>query len=133
MTISLELDNRQYLDIEYYCSINNLTIQEYLTDIITEKHSLNKFGDLNEIIPVAIEESTVKAKKRGRPKKDIEPQIIESVSEKEQPTKVEVKETKQSKEVTNAEQKSGISKEEIKSEVKIVKPTVKRKRALKTL
>lgn len=133
MTINLELDNRQYLDIEYYCSTNNLTIQEYLIDIITEKHSLNKFGDLNEIIPVAIEESTVKAKRRGRPKKNIEPQIIESVSEEGVPTKVEPKKTEQSKETTKVEQKSEMSKEEIKSEVKIVKPTVKRKRVLKTL
>lgn len=131
MTISLELDNRQYLDIEYYCSINNLTIQEYLTDIITEKHSLNKFGDLNGIIPVAIEESTVKAKKRGRPKKKIEPQIIHNVSE--EPTKVEPKETEQYKDTTKVEQESEMPKEEIKSEVKIVKPTVKRKRVLKTL
>ena len=111
MTISIELDDRQYRDIELYCNINNIKINDYLTDIITEKHMLNKYGDLNEIMPVAIEENKTKIKKRGRPKKDAEPQSeIEAVAEG---VTVEITENR-----------------EVET---VVKPTVKRKRTLKTI
>ena len=82
MTISIELDDRQYRDIESYCDMNNIKVNDYLTDIITEKHLTNKYGDLNEIMSVSIEEDKTKIKKRGRSKKDEEPQSeIEAVVE----------------------------------------------------
>ena len=122
MTISIELDDRQYRDIELYCNINNIKINDYLTDIITEKHMLNKYGDLNEIMPVAIEEDKTKIKKRGRPKKDTEPQseIGTLVEEKKEDTNEE-KENKMVEITENREVET------------VVKPTVKRKRTLKTI
>lgn len=118
MTISIELDDRQYRDIELYCNMNNIKINDYLADIITEKHMLNKYGDLNEIMPVAIEEDKTKIKKRGRPKKDTEPQSeIGTVVE-------EKKEEKENKTVEITENR------EVET---VVKPTVKRKRTLKTI
>lgn len=122
MTISIELDDRQYRDIELYCNMNNIKINDYLTDIITEKHMLNKYGDLNEIMPVAIEENKTKIKKRGRPKKDTEPQS-------EIGTVVEEK-----KEDTNEETENKMVEITENREVEtVVKPTVKRKRTLKTI
>lgn len=122
MTISIELDDRQYRDIELYCNINNIKINDYLTDIITEKHMLNKYGDLNEIMPVAIEENKTKIKKRGRPKKDTEPQSeIKAVVEEK-------------KEDTNEETENKMVEITENREVEtVVKPTVKRKRTLKTI
>ena len=122
MTISIELDDRQYRDIELYCNINNIKINDYLTDIITEKHMLNKYGDLNEIMPVAIEEDKTKIKKRGRPKKDTEPQSeIKAVVEEK-------------KEDTNEEKENNMGEITENREVEtVVKPTVKRKRTLKTI
>ena len=118
MTISIELDNRQYRDIELYCNMNNIKINDYLTDIISEKHMINKYGDLNDIMPVAIEENKTKIKKRGRPKKDTEPQSeIEAVAEG-------VNEEKENKMVEITENR------EVET---VVKPTVKRKRTLKTI
>ena len=118
MTISIELDDRQYRDIESYCDMNNIKVNDYLTDIITEKHMLNKYGDLNEIMSVAIEEDKTKIKKRGRPKKDIEPQSeIEAVIEE----KKEETENKMVEITENLEDET------------VVKPTVKRKRTLKTI
>lgn len=64
MKIELELDDRQYGDIERYCQANNLNIQEYIVEIISNGHSINKFGDLNDTITKAVEESVVSAKKR---------------------------------------------------------------------
>lgn len=122
MTISIELDDRQYRDIELYCNMNNIKINDYLTDIITEKHMLNKYGDLNEIMSVSIEEDKTKIKKRGRPKKDTEPQS-------EIGTVVEEK-----KEDTNEETENKMVEITENREVEtVVKPTVKRKRTLKTI
>lgn len=122
MTISIELDDRQYRDIELYCNMNNIKINDYLTDIITEKHMINKYGDLNEIMPVAIEENKTKIKKRGRPKKDTEPQteIGTVVEEKKEDTNEET-ENKMVEITENREAET------------VVKPTVKRKRTLKTI
>ena len=118
MTISIELDDRQYRDIESYCDMNNIKVNDYLTDIITEKHMINKYGDLNEIMPVAIEENKTKIKKRGRPKKDTETQleigtVAEGVNEENENKMVEITENREAETV--------------------VKPTVKRKRTLKTI
>lgn len=118
MIISIELDDRQYRDIELYCNMNNIKINDYLTDIITEKHMINKYGDLNEIMSVAIEEDKTKIKKRGRPKKDTEPQseIEAVVKEKKEETENNMGEITENREVET-----------------VVKPTVKRKRTLKTI
>lgn len=70
MLLELEINDRQYNDISSFCEANNLQVQDYIMSLITEKHSLNKFGDLNNLIPKAIDESTVVVKKRGRPKKN---------------------------------------------------------------
>ena len=122
MTISIELDDRQYRDIELYCNMNNIKINDYLTDIISEKHMINKYGDLNDIMPVAIEENKTKIKKRGRPKKDTETQseIGAVVEEKKEDTNEET-ENKMVEITENREVET------------VVKPTVKRKRTLKTI
>ena len=122
MTISIELDDRQYRDIESYCDMNNIKVNDYLTDIITEKHMINKYGDLNEIMPVAIEENKTKIKKRGRPKKDVETQSeIEAVIEEKKEDTNEEKENKMVEMTENREVET------------VIKPTVKRKRTLKTI
>ena len=122
MTISIELDDRQYRDIELYCKMNNIKINDYLTDIIIEKHMLNKYGDLNEIMSVTIEEDKTKIKKRGRPKKDVETQSeIEAVIEEKKEDTNEEKENKTVEITENREVET------------VIKPTVKRKRTLKTI
>ena len=122
MIISIELDDRQYRDIESYCDMNNIKVNDYLTDIITEKHMINKYGDLNDIMTVAIEEDKTKIKKRGRPKKETEPQSeIEAVVEEKKEDTNEEKENKMVEITENREAET------------VVKPTVKRKRTLKTI
>lgn len=119
MKIELDFNDRQYNDIELYCKSNNLDIHSYLIDIITEKHSINKFGDLNDIIPKVIEESTVVVKKRGRPKKITE-------DKKEENTTVETP-------IKEDTEKEKLILEDKEIEQTVIKPTVKRKRTLKTL
>lgn len=125
MIINIEINDRQYSDIEQYCKVNGLNVEEYIVGIINEKHAINKFGDLNDILPKTIEESTIEVKKRGRPKKtkvdeklqvNDNTKIVEDRKNEVIETKPIVEETKKNKE-----------------EVTVVKPTVKRKRTLKTL
>ena len=122
MTISIELDDRQYRDIELYCKMNNIKINDYLTDIIIEKHMLNKYGDLNEIMSVTIEEDKTKIKKRGITKKNEETKSeIEAVIEEKKEDTTEEKENKMVEMTENREVET------------VIKPTVKRKRTLKTI
>ena len=69
---TLRINDRLFYDIQEYCDKNDLDMMEYLVELIEERHMINKYGDLNEIIPKAIEESKVEVKKRGRPKKEVE-------------------------------------------------------------
>ena len=122
MVLDIELEDRVYRDIESYCKANNLIVQKYIYNIITEKHSLNKYGDLNEIIPATIDKSTVEAKKWSRRTKKTDEVKVEEI----------ITETKN----VNTTELENENKEEMaepKTEEKVVKPTVTRKRKLKTL
>lgn len=116
MRVDIELDDRQYRDIESYCNVNNIPIHDYLVGIITEKHAINKYGDLNELMPIVIDESKVEVKRRGRPKK-----VVEDTQPKETLNTTEnTNEVKSITQTTNTEEPK-------------TTPTVKRKRTLKTL
>ena len=135
MKLEIELDDRQFNDIEGYCKANNFDIQSYLIDIISEKHSINKFGDLNDLIPKVIEEEKVEVKKRGRPKKvkevleePIKAQAINDVIDNTS----EIVSSKGSKLTTVFTIPNEVEENKDEEEA-IVKPTVKRKRTLKAL
>lgn len=135
MKLEIELDDRQFNDIDGYCKANNLDVQSYLIDIISEKHSINKFGDLNDLIPKVIEEEKVEVKKRGRPKKikdaleePIKTQTINDVSDKiSEPVSSKCSKLTTVFTIPNEVEKNN------EEEETIVKPTVKRKRTLKAL
>ena len=135
MKLEIELDDRQFNDIEGYCKANNLDVHSYLIDIISEKHSINKFGDLNDLIPSIIEEEKVEVKKRGRPKK-----VKEAIEETIKTQTINETVDKTSENVSSKDDvlttviSTPNEMEEIKKkEESIVKPTVKRKRTLKAL
>lgn len=158
--ITLRMNERLYDDISNYCRLNNLNIREYFVELIEAQHMINKYGDLNEIIPKKIEESKVEVKKRGRPKKKVEEEkklgdgkTYEHSEAANELTKVLNDATDNKKEepfgavsedfkftakviepLTSAldEKDKKSIEEEIKEESK-PKPTVKRKRTLKTL
>lgn len=69
---TLRINDRLFYDIQEYCNRNNLEMEEYLVELFEAQHMINKYGDLNEIIPKVVEESKVIVKKRGRPKKKVE-------------------------------------------------------------
>lgn len=135
MKLEIELDERQFNDIDGYCKANNIDIQKYLIDIISEKHSINKFGDLNELLPKVIEEKVVQVKKRGRPKKvkEVIEEPIKSSIEKETIDSSLEGEADNNTKLTTVFTILSEANEEDTEEKKAVKPTVKRKRTLKVL
>ena len=48
MTVEIEIIDRVYHNIEDFCNVNGLDIKEYMSDAITEKYNLDRYGDLNE-------------------------------------------------------------------------------------
>ena len=47
---TLRINDRLFYDIQEYCNKNDLDMREYLVELIEERHMINKYGDLNEII-----------------------------------------------------------------------------------
>lgn len=156
---TLRINDRLFYDIQEYCNKNDLDMREYLVELIEERHMINKYGDLNEIIPKAIEESKVEAKKRGRPKKKVDEEkklglgvVVYETVEGVTGLVDELKDTNEVKDklsdvtsyknidenaeeiITKTEelQKENQRKTSDVTEVK-QKPTAKRKRTLKTL
>lgn len=130
MEITLNISNRIYQDIQLFCNANNLDVNEYLIELINEKHALNKFGDLNEKLPKVIEESTVVAKKRGRPKKKSDSTTkTETTTAQALPINDE--------QIMQSDQhimKENVNEKAIKQEEAVrKKPTVQRRRSLQTL
>lgn len=123
MLFSVELDDRIYRDIESYCKANNIGIQEYVCEIILERHSMNKYGDLNDIMPAMIGKSTVKTKKstqgtrkttevkEGKPKENLPCEQAENMK---------------------IADKNGVLEQKDEEEA-VVRPTVTRKRKLNTI
>lgn len=135
MKLEIELDDRQFNDIEGYCKANNLDVQSYLIDIISEKHSINKFGDLNDLIPSIIEEEKVEVKKRGRPKKvkEVIEETIKTQTINETVDKTSENVSSKDDVLTTVISTPNEMEKIKKKEESIVKPTVKRKRTLKAL
>lgn len=135
MNLNIELNDRIFNDINVYCKANNLDVNEYLVGIISEKHSINKFGDLNELLPKVVEETKVEVKRRGRPKKVKAEEVVE-VNEKDtlkvETDKTPVKEGHTLTTVFTIEEKKEEIAEDKSDEVK-PKSIVKRKRTLKAL
>ena len=149
---TLRINDRLFYDIQEYCDKNDLDMMEYLVELIEERHMINKYGDLNEIIPKAIEESKVEVKKRGRPKKEVEKdkklgdgksyEHIESVNEINETLKDKLSDILEQKNIDEQSEEIIVKTEECHRELQQKndnvtevkqKPTAKRKRTLKTL
>lgn len=48
MTVEIEIIDRVYYNIEDFCKVNGFDIKEYMSNAITERYNLDKYGDLNE-------------------------------------------------------------------------------------
>lgn len=135
MYLNIELNDRIFNDIDAYCKANNLDVNEYLVGIISEKHSINKFGDLNELLPKVVEETKVEVKRRGRPKKVKTEEVVnakEKSTLKAEKDETPVKEGHTLTTVFTIEEKKTEIAEDNPDEVK-PKSVVKRKRTLKAL
>lgn len=102
---SIEIDNRLYKNIEGWCEVNGIDIGQYITKALTERITLDKYGDLNDKIIVKHDESvkeeeaekpvvkTVEMKGVPNPEPIVEDVIPEVVAE-EQPKETKPKKRK---------------------------------------
>lgn len=117
MVINIEISDRDYRDIELYCNVNGLVLNDYISNIIMETHYCNKYGDLNTMMEKVTEESTASPKKKAVRTNKTDANIKEENDVKEQ---LEVN-------------KKQITEKEVTPIEKVDKVTVKRKRTLNTL
>lgn len=142
MKINIEIIDRLYEQIKSMCDFNNITVENYIIDCVTDAFNIMKYGDLNEKIQnetteKKLEEKTStdkieeKPKKKvGRPKKVKEEKIVEK---QENPTTTpketisEPLEIREDKGIFTKEQNTDTTDRELQN--KIIRVT---KRTLKT-
>lgn len=117
MVINIEISDRDYRDIELYCNVNGLVLNDYISNLIMETHYCNKYGDLNTMMEKVTEESTASPKKR----------VVRTNK-----SDANVKEENDVKDQLEVNKRQITDKEETPTE-KVAKVTVKRKRTLNTL
>lgn len=51
MKITINIDERTGSSIREFCKVNNLKQNEYLVGIIEKQFNIDRFGDMNEMMP----------------------------------------------------------------------------------
>lgn len=70
MIYELEIQDKLFRDIDLFCKINNLELNDYLINKIREQFFIDKYGDLNTLKNNNVEKEAEKTDKK------IEPTII---------------------------------------------------------
>ena len=86
--MTIEIETRLYKNIEQWCEVNGIDIGQYITKALTERITLDKYGDLNDRIiikhdePVEEEETeepiveSVEVKNVTNPKAKVEEPVV---------------------------------------------------------
>ena len=94
MRVEIELIDRIYNNICDFCEANGVDAYEYMSDAITEKYNLDKYGDLNEkLVGKSVKSqknSLKKVKNENDIREDTKTQIVE-----DRPTEEKKEEAKQ--------------------------------------
>ena len=56
--MTIEIETRLYKNIEQWCEVNGIDIGQYITKALTERITLDKYGDLNDRIIIKDDETT---------------------------------------------------------------------------
>lgn len=74
MTVEIEIIDRVYYNIEDFCEVNGLDVREYMSNAITERYNLDKYGDLNEKLAKKEEKKpSTRRTKKEEPIDDVKP------------------------------------------------------------
>lgn len=142
MKINIEIIDRLYEQIKSMCDFNNITVENYIIDCVTDAFNIMKYGDLNEKIQnetteKKLEEKTTTNRTEEKPKKKVgRPKKVkeEKIEEKQENPKITPKETisepleiREDKGIFTKEQNTDTTDRELQN--KIIRVT---KRTLKT-
>ena len=96
MTVEIDIIDRIYYNIQEFCEVNGLDVIEYMTDAITERYNLDKYGDLNEKL-VKKEEKKPPVRRTKKTDTVVDVKVTETVNitKTEEPIKEEVSEIKE--------------------------------------
>ena len=100
MTVEIDIIDRIYYNIQEFCEVNGFDVVEYMSNAVTERYNLDKYGDLNEKL-VKKEEKKPSLKRTKKIEDVIDTKIQETINETnnsvkvEEPIKEETKENKQ--------------------------------------
>lgn len=140
MEIKINIIDKTYEEIKEMCRLNEMTIEQYIEDLVLDNFFTLKHGDLNEKIKPKEKEKEEK-KKPVKPKEivknvDMTPHIIEETTTpqveeiKIQDDAVANEAKKKIEEAVSKSDKTIVRKEDIAQE-ETIKKTVTRKRTLK--
>ena len=99
MKITINIDERTGNAIREFCKANNLKQNQYLVDIIEKQFSIDRFGDLNELLvkkekPKQVQLTEVKTDEPKQPHSDT---IVKETRIEDKPTPKPRKRTLQTK------------------------------------
>ena len=121
--IKIDIPKRSMDAIKQYCEMNNLILEEYISNCIVTQNNIDRYGDLNKKYEKTVEVKSI-------PKKEINHYVV---NHKIETIKTDEKVTKSEK-VENIEVKTQQHNEDTKAEETIntvVKPKIKRHRTIK--
>lgn len=121
--INIGIPKRAMDTIRQYCSINNLNLEEYLSDCIVTQNNIDRYGDLNHKYNKTVEIKSI-------PKEEINHYVV---NHKVETIKTDEK-VRKSENVENIDVKTQQHNEDNKAEETInneVKPKIKRHRTIK--
>ena len=121
--IKIDIPKRTIDTIKQYCSINNLALEEYISNCIVTQNNIDRYGDLNHKYNKTVEVKSI-------PKEEINHYVV---NHKVETIKKDEKVTK-SENVEDIEVKTQQNNEDNKAEETInneVKPKIKRHRTIK--
>lgn len=64
--IKIDIPKRSMDAIKQYCEINNLILEEYISNCIVTQNNIDRYGDLNKNMGIIIKFQRLKRKKKKK-------------------------------------------------------------------
>lgn len=96
MIYEIEIQDKLFRDIDLFCKINNLELNDYLVNKIREQFFIDKYGDLNTLKNNNVEKEVEKTDKKIKP-----PFIVNERIEKQEIIIEEKNEVNVKEDITN--------------------------------
>ena len=96
MIYEIEIQDKLFRDIDLFCKINNLELNDYLVNKIREQFFIDKYGDLNTLKNNNVEKEVEKTDKKINP-----PFIVNERIEKQEIIIEEKNEVNVKEDITN--------------------------------